>query len=77
MTERQYDETTNKLRDSVFKLFQDAGYELPELLDWMEAHEELTRENERLKLANKKLRDTITRQESGGMSSRLKEALRE
>ncbi|WP_337098484.1 hypothetical protein [Paenibacillus sp. YIM B09110] len=64
------------LRDCVSALFRDAGYEVPELLAYID---NLERENEKLKLENRKLKtDAVRRSPSAqGMNSRLKDALRE
>lgn len=64
------------LRDCVAALFRDAGYEVPELLAYID---ELECQNEKLKLEIRKLKvDAVRRSPSAqGMNSRLKDALRE
>ncbi|MFF2482792.1 hypothetical protein [Paenibacillus sp. NPDC058071] len=66
----------NELREAVEKLFRDAGYEVPELLPTLQF---LTRENERLKRENQKMRRLSARvpASADSMNSRLKDALRE
>ncbi|MUT66274.1 hypothetical protein [Paenibacillus sp. NEAU-GSW1] len=68
--------TPEQLRETVEKLFRDAGYALPELLAEIEL---LSEQNEKLKQELKKLRLSSTRSASAGdkMNSRLKDALRE
>jgi len=64
-----------QLRDKIAKLFADAGYSLPELLEYIE---QLEQKIERLEDEQKKLKAAAKRQQpSTSMSSRLKDALRE
>jgi len=64
-----------QLREKIAKLFSDAGYALPELIDYIEQLEQkiATLEDEQKKLKAAAKRQTP----STSMNSRLKDALRE
>ncbi|WP_138752022.1 hypothetical protein [Paenibacillus sinopodophylli] len=66
----------SKIRDLLEKLFQDAGYTVPELLEYIE---KLERERDQTALLIRKMKLDSVRKASteAGMNSRLKEALRE
>ncbi|PYI51045.1 hypothetical protein [Paenibacillus flagellatus] len=72
-----------RLRDSLRRLFRDAGYVDGELLEWVDAAErdEAERETaERLRAENERLRQELRKLravQAAGMSSRLRDALRE
>lgn len=68
--------TTEQMREAVEKLFQAAGYSVPELLPYID---KITADNDRLKQELKKLRLASTRNSAAesSMNSRLKDALRE
>lgn len=68
--------TTEQIRLAVHKLFEDAGYSVPELLPFIDS---LSAENDRMKQELKKLRLASIRGASSAdsMNSRLKDALRE
>jgi hypothetical protein len=76
-----------RLRDELSRLFQNAGYEQNELLDFINTAEretnepgefaELQAENERLKKEVMRLRNLIQAKMESSMSSKLREALRE
>lgn len=65
-----------QLREALHKLFKDAGYTNPELLENIEL---LAAENDRLKQEVKKWRLAAARGAAAGtsMNSRLKDAIRE
>lgn len=67
---------TEQIRQAIQKLFQDAGYSVPELLPYIDS---MTLENDRLKQELKKLRLAAVRGSASmdSMNSRLKDALRE
>ncbi|MGO4109968.1 hypothetical protein [Paenibacillus sp. YAF4_2] len=68
--------TPEQMREAVLQLFQDAGYQVPALLPYIDG---LTQENDRLKQELKRLRLAAARGSSSldSMNSRLKDALRE
>jgi hypothetical protein len=68
--------TAEQMRESIGKLFKDAGYTVPELLIYIEKlekdHETMTQTIKKMKL------DSIRKASAeAGMNSRLKDALRE
>ena len=64
-----------QLREKIAMLFSDAGYTLPELIDYIE---QLEQKVELLEDEQKKLKAAARRQQpSTSMNSRLKDALRE
>jgi hypothetical protein len=83
--QRQHD--YNRLRNELLRLFQAAGYEQQELLDFINTTEretkasgepaELQAENERLKREVIRLRNLIHAKTESSMSSKLRDALRE
>lgn len=64
------------LRGRIAALFRDAGYEVPELLAYID---DLERDNDKLRIEIRKLKLEAVRRSSSaqGMNSRLKDALRE
>ncbi|WP_053375389.1 hypothetical protein [Paenibacillus sp. FJAT-27812] len=68
--------TAEQMRESIEKLFKDAGYSVPELLIYIE---KLENEQEQMAQTIKKMRLDSIRKASAeaGMNSRLKDALRE
>ncbi|MDQ8737345.1 hypothetical protein [Paenibacillus sp. LHD-38] len=65
-----------QMRETIEKLFKDAGYTLPELLSYIEM---LEKEHELMADQIKKMKLDSVRKASAaaGMNSRLKDALRE
>ncbi|WP_141499790.1 hypothetical protein [Paenibacillus luteus] len=68
--------TAEQIRETIEKLFKDAGYTAPELLNYIE---NLEKEQEEMTQLIKKLKLDSVRKASAaaGMNSRLKDALRE
>lgn len=68
--------TAEQIRVSIEKLFQEAKYTVPELLEYIE---NLEKDNQEMKQTIKKLKLDAVRKASAaaGMNSRLKDALRE
>ncbi|OBZ16577.1 hypothetical protein [Bacillus sp. FJAT-26390] len=68
--------TAEQMRESIEKLFKDAGYSVPELLIYIE---KLENEQEQMAQTIKNMRLDSIRKASAeaGMNSRLKDALRE
>ena len=70
------EDTRGQMRDLIGKLFRDAGYELPELLDYID---KLEKDNAALSENARKWRLEAARRSGPGtgMNSRLRDALRE
>ncbi|NIK75228.1 uncharacterized protein Yka (UPF0111/DUF47 family) [Paenibacillus castaneae] len=68
--------TAEQIRETIDKLFLDAGYAAPELLEYIE---KLERDTDQMQQTIKKLKLDAVRKASAaaGMNSRLKDALRE
>ncbi|WP_169083416.1 hypothetical protein [Paenibacillus sp. PL91] len=68
--------TAEQMRESIEKLFEDAGYTVPELLIYIE---KLEKDQEQMSQTIKKMKLESIRKASAeaGMNSRLKDALRE
>lgn len=68
--------TAQQIRETIDKLFLDAGYTAPELLEYIE---KLERDTDQMQQTIKKLKLDAVRKASAaaGMNSRLKDALRE
>ncbi|WP_166244465.1 hypothetical protein [Paenibacillus turpanensis] len=65
----------DQIEGHLRQLFQDAGYESKELLDWAKQYGRLLQENERLKQELRKL--AAPKKGSDPFSTRLRDALRE
>ncbi|MFD0680323.1 MULTISPECIES: hypothetical protein [unclassified Paenibacillus] len=82
-----YQANYKQLRAALEQLCKDAGYENPDLVQWIDASEQqalkldqlnaLETENIRLKQEVKKLRDLYYNKTLSSMSTKLKDALRE
>ncbi|OMF37069.1 hypothetical protein BK133_07625 [Paenibacillus sp. FSL H8-0548] len=68
--------TAEQIRETIEKLFRDAGYTAPEVLIYLQ---ELENDNEKLTQTVQKMKLDSVRKASAaaGMNSRLKDALRE